>query len=222
MRRAPAPRHRPLLLLPPLLLLSGCTPVPRPGGGSPGAGQLPPEEDLLVPPGFGSLRQDDITLTLVDAPVQVKVTPLEEWILRLTAPDTYERLSSLARSHASAPDRELFLVSFYSADQGAVFHPEDLHLESRGRRYDPVAVRPLTPGWGTRRLSQREAQSAVYAFDGAVDFDVDLVAEYRGVRNADWARVLGDLLAEEARARARAGGGRGEAADRKGGRGSGP
>lgn len=203
-----------LLLL--ALLPAACAPPPAggTGGAAPAAGGLPPEEDLLVPPGFGSLRQDDISLTLVDGPVQVKVTPLEEWMIRLTAPDTYQRLSALARAHTAALDREsgetdrtLFLVSFYSLEQGAAFHPEDLHMESRGRRYDPRAIRPLTPGWGTQRLAQRQAQSAVYAYNGAVDFDVDLVAEYRGVRNADWAVVLRDLLAEQARARARAGGG---------------
>ena len=54
---------------------------------------------LLVPPGHGTLRQDDITLTLLAGDLQLKVTPLEEWVLRLAAPDTWSRLSSLAATH---------------------------------------------------------------------------------------------------------------------------
>lgn len=200
---------------PAVLLWAACATAPGGGAGSAGGAGvagLPEAERLLVPPGYGSLLQDEITLTLLAGSVQVKVTPLEEWMIRLTAPDTYQRLSSLARSHgaalAPAPGREaptLFLVSFYSEEQGAVFHPEDLHLENSGRRFAPGAIRPMTQGWGTQRLEQRRAESAVYAFPPGVDFTVELVAAYRGTRNADWALILRDLLAEQARARARAG-----------------
>ncbi len=65
----------------------------------------------------------------------------------------------------------------------------------------------MTGGWGTQRLHGRRAEWAVYAFDPGLDFDLDLVAAYRGVRNTGWARILRDLLDEQARARARAGGG---------------
>lgn len=198
-----------------LVLWTACAvpPAGERGGTEPrrGAQDPPAEDQLLVPPGHGSLHQEQITLTLRHGEVQVKVTPLEEWMIRLTAPDTYRRLSALARSHASAlaGDRReaptLVLVSFHSDVEGAAFHPEDLHLESPGRRYAPDAIRPMTGGWGTQRLHGRRPESAVYAFDPGLDFDVDLVAEYRNVRNVEWARILRDLLAEQARARARAG-----------------
>lgn len=220
MRRPPvrAPASHPLTTLTVLLLAGACAPAAggTEAGAAPGSAteRLPPEERLLVPPGFGSLRQEEITLTLRDGDVQVKVTPLEEWMIRLTAPDTYGRLSGLARSHAAALDAEvgregptLFLVSFYSDREGAAFHPEDLHLENLGRRFAPRTIRPMTGGWGTQRLHGRRAESAVYAFDPGLDFDLDLVAAYRGVRNTGWARILRDLLDEQARARARAGGG---------------
>ena len=210
----PAPRLGATLLA---IAVAACAAPPAgtgSGGAPPPAGVegLPTHDRLLVPPGHGSLRQEEISLTLQDGDVQVKITPLEEWMIRLTAPDTYRRLSALVRTHAAAleagTDREpptLFLVSFFSNEEGAVFHPEDLHLENLGRRYPPREIRPMTRGWGTQRLHGRQAESAIYAFDAGLDFDVDLVASYRGVRNADWAGILRDLVAEQARARARAG-----------------
>jgi hypothetical protein len=194
-----------------LILTAACAPVPRAGGTTTGstAGALPPEERLLVPPGYGSLRQEEFTLTLRDGDVQVKMTPLEEWVIRLAAPDTYDRLSTLRRGHeaalrspaSSTGSPKLFLVSFYSEGIGLTFHPEDLHVASLGRRHRPLAIRPMTPGWGTQRLGQRQVESAIYGYSGEVSLDVDLVSEYRGARSDEWATILPDLLAEQARVR---------------------
>lgn len=180
------------------------------GPGAGVGGNLPPEDQLLVPPGYGSLRQEDFTLTLRDGSLQLKATPLEEWVIRLAAPDTYRRLEALRTSHEEALDRNaprdgtFFMVSFFSQDDGRAFYPEDVHLASLGRRYEAETIRPMTAGWGSQLLGSRETQSAVYVFDGSVSFDADLVLEYRGVRNTDWARILPDLMSEQARVRARA------------------
>ncbi len=191
-------------------MLAGCTPLPSTQGAGPG-GPLD-EEALLVPPGFGSLRQDEITLTLNSGNVQVKVTPLEEWAIRLTAPDTYQRLSGLARLNRSELNNRggegeaaLFLVSFYSSRQGESFEPEDVYIENRGRRYRPRSIRPVTGDWGTGRLNQRTPQIAVYAYDSGIDLTLDLSVEYRGARNMDWTFILQRLQEERARARTRAG-----------------
>jgi hypothetical protein len=196
----------------PLLFLATCTPIPGGGAASPGgssAGDLPPEDQLLVPAGYGSLRQEEITLSLLDGAVQVQMTPLEEWVIRLAAPDTYQRLSALraSREAASEPGSsstgKRFLVSFYSEEEGQEFHPEDLHLENLGRRQLATMIQPMTPGWGTQRLGQRTAESAVYTFRDELNLDAGLVAEYRGVRTHDWTTILSDLLAEQARVRGR-------------------
>ena len=198
-----------------MLVVASCTPVPRVGNTSAGntAGGLPPEDQLLVRPGYGSLRQEEFTLTLRDGDVQVKMTPLEEWVIRLAAPDTYDRLAALRSGHeaalrsssSSSGSPRLFLVSFYSEQVGLGFHPEDLHVANLGRRHRPLAIRPMTPGWGTQRLGQRQVESAVYGYSGEVSLDADLVSEYRGARSDEWATILPDLLAEQARVRGSAG-----------------
>ena len=183
---------------------------------SPRSDTVPGEQGARVPEvlpvGLGSLRQDDITLTLRDGHVQIKVTPLEESVTVLTAPDTWERLSGLERAHrlplatrAGPGDVTLFLVSFFSDQAGQAFHPLDLSLTSSGLSHRPTAIHPITPGWDRERLEQRDTQMAVYAYATRVDFDQAFTFDYRVGTPGDWSRVLPLLQRERARIRARGG-----------------
>jgi hypothetical protein len=177
--------------------------------------ELPPDTSLLVPSGYGTLTQDQITLRIRQGDLLIKVTPLEEWVIRLTAPDTYARLGGMARAHgvrATAeaglgPGASLFLVSFFSYVPDVTYQPEDLLLVNRGLRYRTQGIAPVTPSWGTQRLGQQETRMAVYAFDGGMDLERDLVVEYQDLRNEIWQdRIVPVLRAEMAKVRARAGG----------------
>jgi len=199
------------------VILWGCggpplqdTPVPDPGPEAEGG----PELSRPVPPGFGTLLQDQITLRIRQGDLLIKVTPLEEWVIRLTAPDTYARLQGMARAHgeraagmAVGPSSSLFLVSFFSYQPNVTYQPEDLELVNRGLRYRPRGIAPVTPSWGLQRLGQQETQMAVYAFGEGIDLETDLVVEYEGLRNEIWrAQIIPLLRAEAAKVRARAGG----------------
>jgi hypothetical protein len=206
------------------LLWTGCSPgssgtergAPAPRNATPGDRQQEATqgaEGLLVAPGHGTLLQDDITLRLQSGNLLVKVTPLEEWVIRLTAPDTYARLKGIADAQGNRAGRRaiggqasLFLVSLFSYDPDVTYEPEDLLLVTRGLRSRPVGIAPITPSWGTQRLSQQETRMAVYAFDGPIDLRTDLVVEYQELRNDTWVdRILPRLEAERAKVRARGG-----------------
>lgn len=164
----------------------------------------------MVPAGYGTLRQDDIVLALRSGPVQVKVTPLDEATIRLLAPDTHARLSALresrrAAARATTPEPELFLVSFFSYEPDAAFEPEDVQLLHQSRLLRPVAILPVTSGWGRQRLAQQETQSAVYGFAGPIEYDQSFIVRYGTVQNADWQRIVPALQAERARVAARSG-----------------
>lgn len=184
------------------LLVTACTiaPAPEPAGSTAGEGLLPP-------PGFGTLLQDDVTMRLQSRDLEIKVTPLDESVTRVTAPDTYQRLSALAgRNRATAPQgSQLFLVSFFSDQPGVRFVPEEVQLISRGLRMRPLAILPVTPSWGQRRVQQRQTEMAVYAFPPEIDLESDLVLAYELEETASWSQVLSRIQAERARARARAG-----------------
>jgi len=194
----------------------GCASGAPGDASSPNPGPDPQEsESLLVPSGYGTLLQDQISLRLQSGDLLIKITPLDEGIIRLTAPDTYRRLRGLAEIHGPRAARTalgsqatLFLVSLFSYQPDVTYEPEDLLLVNRGLRLRPQGIAPVTPSWGTQRLGQQETRMAVYAFDGGVEWEADLVAEYLHLRNDVWQdRVLPLLQAERAKVRARAGGG---------------
>jgi hypothetical protein len=185
----------------------------------PGTGAAAPAEvrtrepaqsaDSLVVAGYGTLRQDEVTVSIRNGPVLVKVTPLDEAVIRLLAPDTYDRLSSLRRSRAEEAARlglgepEMFLVSFFSYEPDAAFQPEDLQIVYQSRLLRPVTIVPLTSGWGRQRLDQQETQTAIYAFDEQLDFEQTLTVRYGMEESDQWRRILVVLENERGRIRSR-------------------
>lgn len=182
---------------------SGCTIAPA-GESTPGPTS---RADALPPAGFGTLPQDDVTLSIVSRGLEVKVTPLHESVTRVTAPDTYGRLSGIASAHRSdAPSgSKLFLVSFFSNEPSLRFIPEDVQLISKGLRMRSVAILPITPTWGQNRVEQRRTEMAVYAFSEDVDLESDLVLAYGFDETTAWSTLLTRIQAERGRVRARAG-----------------
>jgi len=163
----------------------------------------------LVPPGHGTLKQDEITLAIRSGGVLVKVTPLDEATIRMLAPDTYQRLNALrvAReqeaANAVARDAELFMVSFFSYQPDMTFMPEDVQLMHQGRLLRPAAIQPLTSGWGQQRLGQQETQSAVYVFEGPIEYNQSITLRYGLEENGDWQNIVQKLESERAKILAR-------------------
>ena len=133
------------------------------------------------------------------------MTPLAESVTRVTAPDTYRRLSSIAEAHRSGQgDATLFLVSFFSEEPDVRFVPEEVQLVSRGLRLRPATISPVTPTWGQRRLRQRGTEMAVYSFAGVLDLELEMTLVYGLDQTTAWSVILPRVQAERARARARA------------------
>ena len=193
-----------------LVLLSGCGGAEAVAGtGQPVAPAGRAGAAVLVPPGYGTLTQAEFTLVLESGDLQIQITPLAESVIRLAAPDTYQRLASLAASAGSslgsrAPEESpLFLVSMFSRAPTITYEPENLHIVNSGLRYRPIAIQAITPGWGGQRLRQEETQIAVYAFDVGIDLEIALMVEYEGANDTSWDNILRELELERARVRGR-------------------
>lgn len=195
---------------------TGCAPatsVPaEPEGGAASAPAQVREQAELVPPGYGTLRQDEFTLQLRDGDLLIKATPLAESVIRLAAPDTYERLHATAESRREqardavySGEPELLLVSLFSYSPDVDYRAEDVQLVHQGRQLRPVEILPVTSGWGRGRLQQRETQNAVYVFDQPIDYGQPFVVRYGAHQSSDWSNVLPVLDRERARVRTRAG-----------------
>ncbi len=180
-------------------------------GGVPEAGPSPvaaqrTDTTNLVPPGYGTLRQEEVTLSIRSGALLVKVTPLAEFVTRLLAPDTYERLHALSTSLLEpGQERSLFLVSFFSYEPDVTFTPEDLQLVHQGRIMRAILVRPVTSGFGRQRLQQQETQSAVYVFDEPINYELPITVRYGLNEAGDWLPILQRLERERSRVRARTG-----------------
>lgn len=169
-----------------------------------------------IPPGFGSLRQDDIAIRLEPQGLIVRAIPLDENVIRLLTADSYRALRDLQesnrrtieaiarRSGGRRPD--LWYVSFYGREDNARFSPMELVITSAGQDFRPLDVIPLSTGFGEQRLQQRETQSAVYVYPGDIDVDHPLTVTFQGQRSAIWELLLQRIERERALVRARASG----------------
>lgn len=189
---------------------AGCASAPADAGAqvqpTGGAAQQP----SLIPAGLGTLRQDEVTVQIRSGALLIKATPLDEGVIRLLAPDTYDRLHALADSRraeaarqANAETPELFLVSFFSYQPDVAFQPEDLQITYQGRIMRAAAILPVTGGFGRQRLAQQESQSAIYAFDERIDYAQPFVVRYGFDQSDEWLRILPKLEVERAKVRAR-------------------
>jgi len=170
----------------------------------------------LGPVGYGTLSQDDITVLVQDGNVQIKVVPLAEWAIRLTAPDTYRRLNGYKVARAQeildrssrAGERGwplVLFVTFFSRAVEETFEPYDLQIRNKGFLFRPLDILPVTPDFTRERLRQQETQIALYLFPSEIDLDLPTTVAYGAERSARWDGIRSILDSELAQANSRAG-----------------
>ena len=200
-----------------VLLVTACT-----GGQQAAVGSTTPSavsrdsSRLLVPAGYGSLKQEDIAIRIARGGLQVQAIPLDETIIRLLSPDSYRALREQLASRKSTIDSlarrtgldrfSVWLVRFHGLEQGETpFSPMEFIITSVGRDFRPIDVLPVTPGFGQQRLRQRDVQTALYAFDPQVDANQPLTVQYETTRNSEWSAILARIERERVLVRSRAG-----------------
>jgi hypothetical protein len=198
------------------LAASACGPLPA--GGTQAPAVMSPADDTTgkgsVPPGYGTLRQDELAIRLELQGLIVRAIPLDESLIRLLTPDSYRALRELQESNKQAiaavtrrrggqpPD--LWYVSFYGVAPDVHFSPMELIVTSSGRNFRALEVIPLSSGFGEQRLRQRETQSALYLYDEEVDLDQPLTVTFQDQQSTSWEQILTRVERERALVRARA------------------
>lgn len=172
----------------------------------------------LIPPGLGTLRQDDISIVIETGGVRISALPLDESVIRTLAPDTYRALHLYAEDNKrrvaqrasmhGIRDPRVWYVQFDGLAPDARFVWNDLTVTSGGRDFRPTDVVPLTSGFGEERLQPRERQRGLLIFEEGVDPAQPLAVSVGTVRNVDWdlgtAGILRKLDTERASIRGRA------------------
>lgn len=180
---------------------------------APGLGGVLVAQDL-PPAGFGSLRQDQVSVFLSTPSLSVRVLPLDERVIRLLAPDTYSSLLQLKRSRAAdiaaaarragIDSATAFVVTFFGLQPDTRFDPDQLYLSSQNTFFRPVGVVPLTPRWSEGMLGQREQAIAIYLFEPSIPILQPFTLFYGDQRSDAWESSLRALDSERARVLARA------------------
>ena len=199
---------------------SGCAQQPPATGTRPATPRTPEAASAdttgtgLVPAGYGTLRQDAIAIPLQLPGVLIKLTPLDESVIRTLSPDSYRALRELAESKRPAIARlasqhglvrgSLWLVSFYGRAPDARFSPLELTITVAGRDYRPVDFLAMSTGFGEQRLQPRETQTALYLFDDALDINQPLIVSLGTDRSEAWSDKLKLIEQERVLIRSRA------------------
>jgi hypothetical protein len=167
-----------------------------------------------LPVGFGTLRQEDLSLRIQLPAVMVRAIPLDESVIRVLSPDSYRAMHDLVASRQAELDERarrygvrrpsLWYFSYYGLEPDARFSPEEVIITSAGRVFRPLSIVPLTPGFGEQRLEQRGVQTAIYVFDDGIDVNLPLVVTVQGVPSAGWDANLRRIERERALVRSRA------------------
>lgn len=132
----------------------------------------------LPPPGFGSLKQDNVNLRMGSSDVEVRFLPLDERLLRLLATDAYQSLHGLVESKRAAIDSVarangtsspgIVLVSFFGLRNGAQFDPQNVALLYRGQLWRPAGVVATTGNFTGRQLDVRQSATGLLLYEEPV------------------------------------------------------
>ena len=163
----------------------------------------------LIPAGYGSLKRDDIAITVQVEGLTIRAIPLDESVIRTLAPDSYASLHRLSASHAAELDRvrlrlglatiQVWHVQFFNVQQGdARYDPRGVQIRSAGRDFRPLDVLPLVRGFEDGRLAQGRSVDAIFAFDPAVSLSQPLVVTLAGRVSSAWSDALPRLERERA------------------------
>lgn len=169
----------------------------------------PTADATLMPAGYGSLKRDDVAISVQLQGLTIRAIPLDESVIRALAPDSYTALHALLAAHAAELDQvrarlgfasiQAWHVQFFNVQQGeARYDPRDVQIRSAGRDFRPLDVIGLVPGFADGRLAQGRTVDAIFAFDPAVSLSQPLVVTLAGQSSSAWTDVLPKLDRERA------------------------
>ena len=177
-------------------------------------GQQSGERVRALPPGYGTLSQNDLALRVQNDDLEIRFIPLDLRVTRLLARDAYESILSLVENHrreidsvasgAGVSQPGLALVSFFGVRSDVRFDAQTLTLLIRNRVFRPIGTIPLTPRFTSGQLRVRDQASAIYVFEESIPVDDSFTLSYGALTSEDWQNKQSTLERERARVAARA------------------
>jgi hypothetical protein len=164
----------------------------------------------LPPAGYGTLNQDKLAVTIRSDELEIRFVPLDERVIRLLAPDSYQSLHELVTSRQQAIDSlnlatpGLVLVTFFGLSPDVLFNPQLVSIEVLSRSYRPAGVVPYSSNFGSGQLGRREQATGIVVFDTELAVYEPMTFSYGLLRTNAWERNLGTIERERSRVTLRA------------------
>jgi hypothetical protein len=188
-----------------VLALLGCAAPARGQSGEP---------VRALPPGYGTLSQNDLALRVRNDDLEIRFIPLDHRVTRLLARDAYQSILGLVEtnrrgidsvaSRAGVSQPGLALVSFFGLRPDVHFDAQTLTLLIRNRVFRPIGTIPLTLRFTSGQLGVRDQASAIYVFEESIPVDDSFTLSYGALTSGDWQDKQSTLERERARVAARA------------------
>lgn len=162
----------------------------------PGSTQCVLTEGLIAEEkGTGVLETDDISTVLEGEGLWIRITPLDDAILKYSTDDTRRTYTTITMSHpelSEYPDSKKFLVLFQGRKEPEVyFEPTELEIFQQGNRFRPEKIIPHTSTFDKRILKfYGTPEMAIYVFSKEIDLEFPIIFKYRTLENKDWERIL--------------------------------
>lgn len=182
------------------------------GCAGPASGQSG-ERARPLPPGYGTLSQDNLSLRMQNDELEIRFIPLSPRILPLLARDAYQSFRTLLENNrrgidsvaarAGVAQPGLALVSFFGRRPDVRFDAQTLTLLIRNRIFRPLGLLPLTPRFTSQQLGVRDQVSAIYLFEEDIPVDDSFTVSYGTLNSEDWQSKEQLLNRERARVAAR-------------------
>lgn len=161
-----------------------------------------------IPPGLGTLSQDEIALTIRQEELEIRVVPLDERLIRLLTPDTYRSLRDIARTRAALIDSVsrmngvslpgILLVTFFGRRQGARFDPQNVNLLIRNQLFRPIGQIAYSTNFNSQQLDQRQQATGIILFEKPIPVFEPFVVSY-GAASDGWEGKLNRIQRERSR-----------------------
>lgn len=172
------------------------------------------ERVRALPPGYGTLSQNDLALRVRNDDLEIRFIPLDHRVTRLLALDAYQSIMGLVEtnrrgidsvaSRAGVSQPGLALVSFFGLRPDVRFDAQTLTLLIRNRVFRPIGTIPLSLRFTSGQLGVRDQASAIYVFEESIPVDDSFTLSYRSLTSGDWQEKQSTLERERARVAARA------------------
>mgnify|MGYP003503249915 FL=1 len=168
----------------------------------------------MPPVGFGSLTQEQISISIANSQLTVRFEPLNERLLRLLAPDAYRALSGMIASRRAAIDSVsrmsgtsqpgLMLVTVYGNVAEVRFEPTLIGVSMNSRRLDPVGIIPLDANFSRQQLQRQTVGMGLFIFSEELPVYSAMAFSYGSATAEGWASKISTFDRELARVSSRA------------------